>query len=129
MAYELLRPTVDDWEQVRDLRLRALKDTPIAYGERYDDAVRADEGEWRMRAARGDAPGSVQVVARLTDGQAAGRWVGTMGGFVSHGLPPYIPGAVEGPDAPPRANLVDLQVPAAPGAPHEVVLHRARVGA
>lgn len=85
-------------------------DTPIAYGERYDDAVRSDEGEWRTRAARGDAQGSVQVVARLTDGDAAGRWVGTMAGFVSRGLPPYVPGAVEDPGAPRRANLVGVFV-------------------
>ncbi|WP_262850774.1 GNAT family N-acetyltransferase [Mumia quercus] len=110
MAYELLRPVEGDWEQVRDLRLRALKDTPIAYGERYGDAVRLDEAEWRTRAARGDAQDSVQVVARLTDGEAAGRWVGTMAAFVSRGLPPYLPGAVEEPDAPRQANLVGVFV-------------------
>ncbi len=100
MAYELLRPVEGDWEQVRDLRLRALKDTPIAYGERYEDAVGLDEAEWRTRAARGDAQDSVQVVARLTDGEAAGRWVGTMAAFVSRGLPPYVPGVGVGPAAP-----------------------------
>ncbi|MFD1825568.1 MULTISPECIES: GNAT family N-acetyltransferase [Mumia] len=111
MAYEVFRSVEGDWERVRELRLRALKDTPIAYGERYDDAVVAGEEDWRDRAARSASPGNVQVVARFVDGDDAGRWIGSMAGFVSPGLPAYATGgAGTDPDAPPRANLVGVFV-------------------
>lgn len=110
MTITLHRPTEDEWEQVRDLRLEALADTPIAYGEHLADARELDEAEWRMRARRATDPGSTQVVAILADGPDAGRWVATMGAFVSRGLPPYATSGVEDPDGTPRANLVGVFV-------------------
>ncbi|WP_228551901.1 GNAT family N-acetyltransferase [Mumia zhuanghuii] len=111
MAYEVFRPAEGDWERMRDLRLRALLDTPIAYGERYDDALAASEDTWRGRAARNVLPGNVQVVARLVEGDDAGRWVGSMSAFVSHGLPAYATGGADpDPEAPARANLVGVFV-------------------
>lgn len=68
----------DEWEKVRDLRLEALKDTPIAFGERYDDALRLSAGEWRARTARSvQGQRSTKWVAETADG----RWVGTMTGY------------------------------------------------
>ncbi|MGH1563438.1 GNAT family N-acetyltransferase [Mumia sp. DW29H23] len=111
MAYEVVRPAESEWEQLRELRLRALRDTPIAYGERYEEALRVGEDNWRARAARSVSPGNVQVVARLVDGDDAGLWVGSMAGFVSRGVPAYATdGVVADPDAPPRANLVGVFV-------------------
>ncbi|MBI9113711.1 GNAT family N-acetyltransferase [Sanguibacter suaedae] len=72
-----VRPTTpDDWKELRALRLEMLRDTPEAYGETLDDALRHDEAEWRSRGARGTAPGGTFVVAV----EPAGRWVGIMGG-------------------------------------------------
>ena len=78
-----IRPTTaDDWEQVRDLRLEMLRDTPLAFGETLDSALRNSEQAWRMRGARGTDGRGIAVVAI---DEADGRWVGTMGGFVEDG--------------------------------------------
>ena len=73
------RITVEDWEQVRALRLEALADTPIAYLETVEDARAKDDASLRARAARG-APGgdSFQVLAL-----AGERPVGTSVSFTS----------------------------------------------
>ncbi|NAZ74965.1 GNAT family N-acetyltransferase [Kineococcus sp. T13] len=70
--------TEDDWELFRDLRLRMLADTPIAFMETLEQARAHDEAEWRFRARRTTLPGSSAVVA--VD-EASGRWVGTMSTF------------------------------------------------
>ena len=62
-----------DWRAWRDLRLEALQDTPIGYGELYADAVLLADAEWRARAER---PGS-RVLAYAGD-----DLVGMAGGFV-----------------------------------------------
>jgi GNAT superfamily N-acetyltransferase len=71
-----------DWQEYRDLRLEMLADTPEAFGETLENARGWDEGEWRMRAARGEASDQILVAAieRSTD-----RWVGSMGGFIASG--------------------------------------------
>lgn len=74
----------DDWQAVRTLRLEMLRDFPLAYGETLEHALTVDEAGWRLRAARGTAPGQTSIVA--IDGE---RWVGHMGG--------YIPDATSGP--------------------------------
>ncbi|AIY00193.1 acetyltransferase [Arthrobacter sp. PAMC 25486] len=81
-----IRPTTpSDWREVRDIRLAMIRDTPTAYAESLDDALRVDEAEWRRRGGRGTGDQQIQVAA--TDG--AGQWVGTMGG--------YVPDSVTGP--------------------------------
>ena len=41
----------DDWKTWRYLRLRALQDTPTAFGSTYERAVAFSEDDWRVRAA------------------------------------------------------------------------------
>jgi GNAT superfamily N-acetyltransferase len=72
------RTTADDWHSVRALRLEMLADTPIAYSDTLALAETYDESEWRMRAARGSAETSIQVVAITLDGS----WIGTMGSYL-----------------------------------------------
>ena len=61
---QLRRVVPDDWPALRSLRLEALQDTPVAYCERYADAVRASDESWRARAVRGAEGGdSFQVLA------------------------------------------------------------------
>ena len=78
-----IRPTTaDDWENVRDLRIEMIRDTPLAFGETLDAALANSEATWRMRGARGtDGRGIFVVAIDETDD----RWVGTMGGFVEDG--------------------------------------------
>ncbi|MET4156607.1 GNAT family N-acetyltransferase [Agromyces sp. PvR057] len=74
----------EDWQQVRELRLEMLRDTPIAFAETLEHAESLGEAVWRLRGARGTTPGQTSVVA--IDGE---RWIGHMGG--------YIPDAASGP--------------------------------
>ena len=65
---ELRRVVPDDWPAIKALRLEALQDTPVAFCERYADAVRETDDGWRARTARGAAGGdSYQVLAWLRD--------------------------------------------------------------
>jgi ribosomal protein S18 acetylase RimI-like enzyme len=68
----------DDWQRLRALRLEALKDTPMGFLERYEDALRIADDRWQYRARRGSENGdSAQFVAERGDGS----FVGTMLGF------------------------------------------------
>lgn len=47
------RVRADEWEALRDLRLRALADAPRAFSTTLAEARRRDEAWWREAAARG----------------------------------------------------------------------------
>lgn len=68
----------DDWAAWRDLRLEALRDTPIGFVETYQNASAKDEQAWRQRMA--DVPLSVLA-------GSAGRVVGMSSGFLIDGRP------------------------------------------
>jgi RimJ/RimL family protein N-acetyltransferase len=101
--FTLHRPTEDDWRAIRDLRLRAVTDTPIAFLETREQALAVDEDGWRQRARRNVAEDSTQVVAV----DPGGRWVGSMISFITDGSPSYIANPRPGPR---RANLVGVFV-------------------
>jgi GNAT superfamily N-acetyltransferase len=101
--FTLHRPVPDDWAAIRDLRIRAVSDTPIAFLETLDQVLAIDEDGWRERARRNRHVDATHVVAIAPDG----RWVGSMVCFVSDGPPSY----VERRDPPGRrANLVGVFV-------------------
>jgi len=87
--------TEDDWREARTLRLEALGDTPLAFGEHLADAEHLPEDEWRSRGARGTNPHSC-LLAAVDD--ATGRWVGTMGGYVRPSGQPLLVGVYVTPD-------------------------------
>lgn len=79
MDYVVRRISREDWPQLRELRLAALRDTPLGFLESYDVAYRHGDDEWRFRADRGTWGGrSTTFVAEAADG----TWVGMMGAFV-----------------------------------------------
>ena len=64
----LRRVVPDDWPALKALRLEALQETPIAFCERYADALEVSDQGWQARAARGAEGGdSFQVLAWLRD--------------------------------------------------------------
>jgi GNAT superfamily N-acetyltransferase len=101
--FTLHQPIEDDWAVIRDLRLRAVTDTPIAFLETREQVLEVDEDGWRARARRNVAVDSTQVVAVGPDG----RWIGSMVCFVSEGSPGYVAEPRPGPR---RANLVGVFV-------------------
>lgn len=101
--FALHTPSEDDWVSIRELRLRAVTDTPIAFLETRQQALAVDEEGWRARVRRNVGEDSTQVVAIDPDG----RWIGSMVCFVSEGSPGYV---VEPRPGPRRANVVGVFV-------------------
>lgn len=64
--------TAADWTKVRDLRLEMLADTPLAYLERLEDAMRLSDADWQQRISTW-APGRGEAFA-LVD--ADDHWLG-----------------------------------------------------
>jgi ribosomal protein S18 acetylase RimI-like enzyme len=64
----------DDWPVWREIRLRALQDSPSAFASTYDRELAFAEDDWRGRLAQDDA---VSVLVR----DRAGRPVGMGGGY------------------------------------------------
>lgn len=70
--------TTDDWRIWRDLRLRALQDSPEAFRSKYSDWVSAAEDRWRDRL-QGNNGLMYNVVA-----EREGRPVGMASGWVDY---------------------------------------------
>lgn len=57
MAVSVRRIAPDQWQLLRDVRLRSLLDSPHAFGQRYDEASNTTDDEWQS-TARASAEGS-----------------------------------------------------------------------
>ncbi|WP_189533119.1 GNAT family N-acetyltransferase [Streptomyces roseolilacinus] len=78
MTYRIRPVRAEEWREVRELRLAALRDpvAPLAFLDSYEAAAARPESYWRERtgrAAEGSRTGR-QVVAVAPDG----RWVGSV---------------------------------------------------
>ena len=49
MSIEIVTASLNDVDRLRALRLAALKDTPAAFGAKYDDEVNKSISEWSDR--------------------------------------------------------------------------------
>lgn len=85
----------DDWKEYREIRLRMLADTPIAFGETLDHAQSLPDEVWRDRAARVERHGDAGFAAIDADG----RWLGVMRGYIDEALGPMLVGVFVDPDA------------------------------
>jgi RimJ/RimL family protein N-acetyltransferase len=101
--FTLHRPTEDDWAAIRDLRLRMVTDTPVAFLETSEQVLAHGEQHWRERGRRNSTGPGTYVVAVDPDG----RWIGSMVGMVSDGSPGYVATPRAGRR---RANLVGVFV-------------------
>ena len=85
--YEVRRIRAHEWRELRDLRLTALVDTPIAFGELHAEAARLDDDAWRERARLGAAGDDRAMFVAIIDG----RFVGMTGVFLEgHPAPTVI---------------------------------------
>lgn len=73
MRFSILPLGADDWGRNRAIRLRALADTPDAFGSTLADARQMSEAAWRQRLTRTD---SATFVATTTDQKDVGLIVG-----------------------------------------------------
>lgn len=76
---------LDDWEDLRTIRLEALKDTPEAYGSTYEESVRWSDRQWRNAAttrlyylAYRDGRVVGMVSGGLNDAYPGTRWLYAM---------------------------------------------------
>jgi GNAT superfamily N-acetyltransferase len=74
MGYRIERIGRDDWQRLRKVRLAQLLDTPMAFGEPYEDAQHRGEADWRARTDWLNEPGRIGLVA-VDD---TDEWVATM---------------------------------------------------
>ncbi|WP_370012678.1 GNAT family N-acetyltransferase [Nocardia cyriacigeorgica] len=80
MTWEIRRVRAGDGEQLRAVRLAALRECPRFFGEDADQAAALHRADWEARIARSCAPGR-QVLAVATD-RDRGEFVGMLGGFI-----------------------------------------------
>jgi ribosomal protein S18 acetylase RimI-like enzyme len=72
MAVEIRRVGADGWRELRDLRLRALKDAPDAFTATYEDESMQADAHWTGWAtAMAEGGSSFGLVA-----EDEGRWIG-----------------------------------------------------
>jgi len=89
-TYQVRRFRTDEWRQYREIRLEALKDTPIGFGEWYEDALAKPDEEWRERTRKIAESTRTALFGAL---DADGRFVGIAGVF-----PQQRPASADGPD-------------------------------
>jgi ribosomal protein S18 acetylase RimI-like enzyme len=77
-AYEVRRFRADEWRQLREIRLEALKDTPIGFGEWHEDAAAKPDEEWQDRAVRVAESTQSALFGAIDED---GRFVGIAGAF------------------------------------------------
>ena len=71
---EIRRVVPDDWETLRELRLRALASNPDAFGATLEEASARPDAEW---LAWVDAPERAIFAAVAADGRSVGMAVGS----------------------------------------------------
>lgn len=77
-AVEVRRIRVDEWRELRSLRLEALEDSPLSYGSTYAGDILRPDRHWQERATSGAAGEEEVAIAAV----AAGRWVGMARGYL-----------------------------------------------
>jgi ribosomal protein S18 acetylase RimI-like enzyme len=65
---EIIRASSDDWQSLRDIRLKALQTDPTAFGRSYEEEAGNTEEEWRARL---EASNRKTYLAKL-DGKVVG---------------------------------------------------------
>ena len=74
MAYTVRRTTADEWREFRELRLEALRDSPMNFGQTHEQALAHPDELWQERA-RTNATSDVQAFYVAVD-DATGKLVG-----------------------------------------------------
>ncbi len=73
MEYQVLRAQPTEWQQLRSVRLRALEDSPDAFGSTLEEEQQLTDDEWRSRSENVNV---AQFLAIAPDGNGLGIAVG-----------------------------------------------------
>jgi GNAT superfamily N-acetyltransferase len=79
LAVRRLEP--DQWQRWRDLRLRALAESPGAFGSTHEREVRHPDQTWWERTRALAAPAGDRAMFVAVD-QAGGDWIGCAGAYM-----------------------------------------------
>lgn len=75
MPVTVRRFRADEWRAYRALRLRALADSPDAFGSTLEREAAFPDGDWRTRLADGaSAPDALPLVALVDESPAGLAW-------------------------------------------------------
>ena len=69
------------WRRWRELRLRALAESPESFSSTYEENIRFSDETWRQRVSAFAAPAADRAMFVAID-QASGVWIGCAGGYV-----------------------------------------------
>ena len=82
------RFTADEWQRARSIRLRALQDTPDAFGATYERDVAITEERWRSRLGSEESATFVALVDGKDVGLVAGAAYDSDAGLYSMWVAP-----------------------------------------
>jgi GNAT superfamily N-acetyltransferase len=98
MEYEVRRIRTGDWQRYRELRLEALKDSPLAFVEQYDDLLTQPDQFWQDRVERSATEEAVTTFVAAH----AGKLVGKASCFVEAEVTEYVSAHIVGVYVTPR---------------------------
>lgn len=82
---------LDEWRRFREIRLRALREDPAAFGRTHEEEAAMTDADWIARAQQ---PGTVRLVAEESE-----SWLGIAGVWTPEEGPPEVFGMWVAPDA------------------------------
>ncbi|MFD0598149.1 hypothetical protein ACFQZ4_42670 [Catellatospora coxensis] len=74
MTYVVRRTEPGEWQQLRALRLEALRDSPTAFGTTYADAAALADEAWQQQAEQGASSPSTATFIAATPTAAGWAW-------------------------------------------------------
>jgi ribosomal protein S18 acetylase RimI-like enzyme len=92
MDYEVRRIRAGEWRPYRELRLEALKDSPLAFVEQYDESLAQPDQFWQDRVERSATGGASSTFVAVRDG----RFIGKASCFVETGVTEYVSAHIVG---------------------------------
>lgn len=69
MSIEIIQPSIDDWQKVKELRLDALRQDPQAFGTSYEENFNEPDTYWKekLKKSIGNNAKEILVIAKEDD--------------------------------------------------------------
>jgi ribosomal protein S18 acetylase RimI-like enzyme len=92
MDFDVHRIRAEEWPKYKRLRLEALKDSPLAFVEQYDESLAQSDSFWQDRVRRGAGGGKRSLFVAENDGS----FVAKAAGFVETDITDHVSAHVVG---------------------------------